>query len=194
MITSSCSPFYTYTFALVVCLISEVEESHVNVMQQNCLGYFWIFWIVHDISQYFSIFSDSFNLNSNYPEISGSTSSFLAIPLPHAGPGFKLQQLDPAPHSDIWGIWTFWILIYDDLWWFIMDISYGKKPGRKGMAIAISKVFPKKNIPPIHLAIQAISHFSSPGPPQVLQKELVPRRLVQSLAPHPLGQTFYKSW
>jgi hypothetical protein len=119
MITSSCSPFYTYTFALVVCLISEVEESHVNVMQQNCLGYFWIFWIVHDISQYFSIFSDSFNLNSNYPEISGSTSSFLAIPLPHAGPGFKLQQLDPAPH--FWGIWTFWTI---DLWWFMMIYDY----------------------------------------------------------------------
>ena len=85
-------------------------------------------------------------------------------------------------------LWWF-MMIYDDLWWFIMKISYGKKPGRKGMAIAISKVFPKKNIPPIHLAVQAISHFSSPGPPQVLQKELVPRRLVQSLvAPHPLGK------
>ena len=33
MITSSCSPFYTYTLALV-CLISEVEDSHLNVIQQ----------------------------------------------------------------------------------------------------------------------------------------------------------------
>ena len=88
-------------------------------------------------------------------------------------------------------LWLF-MMIYDDLWWLMMiyyENFIRQKAWQKGHGDSYFQSISKKNIPPIHLAVQAISHFSSPGPPQVLQKELVPRRLVQSLvAPHPLGK------
>ena len=138
--------------------------------------------IVHDISHIFGLFQ--LELQSSWNR---STSSFLATPLPHVGPGVKLQQLDPAPHWDLWGIWTFWTI---DLWWFMMETWYGRRPGSKGIAIAVSSsllpICPKCSNSYFHIfpynPFILPSNFScSPASPQVLQKELVPRRSGQSL-------------
>ena len=138
--------------------------------------------IVHDISHIFGLFQ--LELQSSW---NCSTSSFLATPLPHVGPGVKLQQLDPAPHWDLWGIWTFWTI---DLWWFMME-TYGnlirQKAWQQGhrdscfvQSIAhLSKIF--QFIFPYNPFILPSNFSCSPASPQVLQKELVPRRSGQSL-------------
>ena len=103
-------------------------------------------------------------------------------------------------HDDLWlfimiydDLWLF-IMIYDDLWLFIMETSYGKKPGRKGMAIAISKVFPNK----CHT-----THSSCrPGNFSFLQPRssgFAEGAGTETIGPvlsctASAGQTFYKSW